>query len=100
MRIPRGRTNQLAKSMGFVGAALLLISIAFMVSACGSTGDGIRVFSGDDFYDPLDPLPTGEPGDIIWMGTDGATQNMKVGDTVDVEITGIGTLSNPIVAEE
>ncbi len=39
------------------------------------------------------------PGDMVWMGTDGATQNMKVGDTVDVEINGIGTLSNPIVAE-
>ena len=39
------------------------------------------------------------PGDMIWMGTDGATQNMKPGDTCDVEITGIGTLSNPIVAE-
>ena len=40
------------------------------------------------------------PGDMIWMGTDGATQNMKAGDTVDVEIDGIGTLSNPVVAEE
>ncbi len=40
------------------------------------------------------------PGDMIWMGTDGATQNMKVGDTVDVEITGIGTLSNPLIGEE
>ena len=40
------------------------------------------------------------PGDIVWMGTDGATQNMTVGDTVDVEISGIGTLSNPIIAEE
>ena len=39
------------------------------------------------------------PGDMIWMGTDGATQNMQAGDTVDVEISGIGTLSNPVVAE-
>lgn len=39
------------------------------------------------------------PGDIIWMGTDGATQNMKPGDTVEVEITGVGTLSNPVTAE-
>ena len=40
------------------------------------------------------------PGDMIWMGTDGATDNMKAGDTVDVEITGIGTLSNPLIGEE
>ena len=39
------------------------------------------------------------PGDMIWMGTDGATQNMKPGDICEVEITGIGTLSNPIIAE-
>ena len=39
------------------------------------------------------------PGDMIWMGTDGATQNVQAGDTVDVEISGIGTLSNPVVAE-
>ena len=40
------------------------------------------------------------PRDMIWMGTDGATENMKPGDVVEVEITGIGTLSNPIIMEE
>lgn len=39
------------------------------------------------------------PGDVIWMGTDGASPNLKAGDAVDIEITGIGTLSNPFVAE-
>jgi 2-keto-4-pentenoate hydratase/2-oxohepta-3-ene-1,7-dioic acid hydratase in catechol pathway len=38
------------------------------------------------------------PGDMIWMGTDGTSPDLKAGDTVEVEITGIGTLSNPIVA--
>jgi len=36
---------------------------------------------------------------VIWMGTDGLPQNMKPGDTVDIEITGIGVLGNPVVAE-
>ena len=40
------------------------------------------------------------PGDVIWMGTDGATQNMKAGDVVEVEISGVGTLRNPLVAEK
>ncbi len=40
------------------------------------------------------------PGDMIWMGTDGATDNMKAGDVVEVEISGIGVLRNPIVMEE
>ena len=39
------------------------------------------------------------PGDMIWMGTDGATENMKPGDVVEVEISGVGTLRNPVVAE-
>lgn len=40
------------------------------------------------------------PGDVIWMGTDGKSPNLKAGDVVEVEITGIGCLRNPIVAEE
>ena len=39
------------------------------------------------------------PGDVIWMGTDGASPNIKAGDVVEVEITGIGTLRNRFVAE-
>ena len=39
------------------------------------------------------------PGDVIWMGTDGHSPNLKAGDVVNVEITGIGTLTNPFVAE-
>jgi 2-keto-4-pentenoate hydratase/2-oxohepta-3-ene-1,7-dioic acid hydratase in catechol pathway len=36
---------------------------------------------------------------MVWMGTEGATANMKHGDTIEVEITGIGTLRNPVVRE-
>ena len=39
------------------------------------------------------------PGDVIWMGTDGEPRNMKPGDLCEIEITGIGTLRNPVVAE-
>ena len=37
------------------------------------------------------------PGDVLWMGTDGASPNLKHGDVVEIEITGIGTLRNPFV---
>jgi len=40
------------------------------------------------------------PGDVIWMGTEGSPENMVPGDVVEVEISGIGVLRNPIVAEE
>ena len=36
------------------------------------------------------------PGDIIYTGTPGSTRKMSPGDTVEVEIEGIGVLSNPV----
>jgi 2-keto-4-pentenoate hydratase/2-oxohepta-3-ene-1,7-dioic acid hydratase in catechol pathway len=39
------------------------------------------------------------PGDVIWMGTDGASPDLKAGDVVEIDITGIGTLRNRFVAE-
>ena len=32
------------------------------------------------------------------MGTEGHAGPIEAGDTVDIEITGIGTLSNPVAA--
>ena len=32
------------------------------------------------------------PGDVLWMGTQGADGDMFPGDTIEVEISGIGTL--------
>jgi 2-keto-4-pentenoate hydratase/2-oxohepta-3-ene-1,7-dioic acid hydratase in catechol pathway len=40
------------------------------------------------------------PGDVIWMGTDGSSPDLKAGDVVEVDITGIGTLRNKFVAEQ
>jgi 2-keto-4-pentenoate hydratase/2-oxohepta-3-ene-1,7-dioic acid hydratase in catechol pathway len=37
------------------------------------------------------------PGDVIYTGTPGATSAMKPGDTVEVEIDGIGILRNKVV---
>ena len=39
------------------------------------------------------------PGDVIWMGTDGASPDLKAGDVVEIELTGIGTLRNKFVKE-
>ena len=38
------------------------------------------------------------PGDVIWMGTDGTSPDLKPGDVVEVDISGIGTLRNSFVA--
>jgi 2-keto-4-pentenoate hydratase/2-oxohepta-3-ene-1,7-dioic acid hydratase in catechol pathway len=39
------------------------------------------------------------PGDVIWMGTDGSSPDLKATDVVEVEITGLGTLRNPFIAQ-
>ena len=39
------------------------------------------------------------PGDVVWLGTDEKPLNMKPGDDLEIEITGIGTLRNRVVAE-
>ena len=40
-----------------------------------------------------------EPGDIIYTGTPNITQKVSPGDTVEVDIEGIGVLSNPVISE-
>jgi len=40
------------------------------------------------------------PGDLIYTGTSGAPAQIRDGDTVDVEIEDIGTLSNPVREEK
>ena len=40
------------------------------------------------------------PGDVLWMGTEGADGDMVPGDTIEVEISGIGILRNRVVAEQ
>lgn len=38
-----------------------------------------------------------EPGDLFYTGTPGNTRALRAGDVVEVEIEGIGVLSNPVV---
>ena len=40
------------------------------------------------------------PGDVLWMGTQGVAGDMFPGDTIEVEISGIGLLRNYLVAED
>jgi 2-keto-4-pentenoate hydratase/2-oxohepta-3-ene-1,7-dioic acid hydratase in catechol pathway len=41
-----------------------------------------------------------EPGDVIMTGTPSGVSALKPGDVVEVEIEGIGTLRNPVVADD
>jgi 2-keto-4-pentenoate hydratase/2-oxohepta-3-ene-1,7-dioic acid hydratase in catechol pathway len=38
-----------------------------------------------------------QPGDVVWLGTDGATEpSLKDGDTVEVSQKDIGVLKSPV----
>ncbi len=41
-----------------------------------------------------------EPGDVIMTGTPEGVGPMKPGDTIEIEVGGIGVLSNPVVARD
>ena len=57
------------------------------------------IFGVRQFISRMSQYLTLYPGDVLWMGTDGATENMKDGDVVEVEVGGIGVLRNPVVRE-
>ena len=58
-----------------------------------ATGD--MVFDPWDFIVEASRYITFHPGDVLWMGADSNCQ-IAPGDVVDVEVTGIGVLSNPV----
>ena len=62
------------------------------------TGD--MLFGISTFISAMTRYLTLHPGDVIWMGTDGKSPDLKPGDVVEVEISGIGCLRNPFLAEE
>ena len=62
-----------------------------------ATGD--MIFDAATYIAEVSKYITIQPGDVMWLGTDGLPRDMKPGDTVEVEITGIGVLRNRVVAE-
>ncbi|MQY27647.1 fumarylacetoacetate hydrolase family protein [Nocardia aurantia] len=60
---------------------------------------GAMIFDPYEYLVETSRYITLQPGDVLWMGADGTCQ-LNPGATVDVEVSGIGILSNPVVAEE
>ena len=58
------------------------------------------LFGVAHFISRMSKYMTLHPGDVIWMGTEGASENIADGDRVEVEITGIGVLANRFVREK
>ena len=73
--------------------------------AVAATADRAAFATGAMIFDPYEYIVettkyiTMHPGDVLWMGAD-ATVQMEPGTVVDIEISGIGVLSNPVLAED
>ena len=55
------------------------------------------IFGMEEMVSYISKYFTLEPGDMIWSGTMGSTRAMEPGDVYEVELSGIGTLSNTVV---
>ncbi|GIX46397.1 MAG: 2-keto-4-pentenoate hydratase [Candidatus Tectimicrobiota bacterium] len=58
------------------------------------------IFSVQHYISRMSQYLTLYPGDVLWMGTDGASENLKDGDVIEIAIDGIGVLRNPVVREQ
>lgn len=57
------------------------------------------IFTADEIVAFASRYVTLFPGDVIYTGTPGTTASLAPGDVVEVELEGIGVLSNPVRAE-
>jgi 2-keto-4-pentenoate hydratase/2-oxohepta-3-ene-1,7-dioic acid hydratase in catechol pathway len=62
-------------------------------------GTGEMIFDPFDYICEISRYITLHPGDVLWMGAD-ETVEMVPGDVIGISISGIGTLSNPIIEEK
>ena len=60
---------------------------------------GNMLFSAGEVISDISRTNTLSPGDVVWLGTDEVPQSVKPGDVIEIEIAGIGTLRNRVVAE-
>lgn len=64
----------------------------------GNTRD--MIYNPEQLVSYISTIMTLNPGDVVMTGTPKGIGTIKEGDTVEVEIEGIGTLTNKVIAEE
>ncbi len=99
----RGKNSDTFKPMGpwivtefDVRTAHTSVRVNGTETSAFATGD--MIFDHVDYITEMSKYLTLVPGDVIWMGADG-TGRLEVGDSVEVQIRGLGTLRNRVVAE-
>lgn len=77
----------------------LHVTIRLNAHVVGEYDVAAAIFGVRQFLSRMSQYLTLYPGDMLWMGTDGETENMRDGDVIEVEINDIGVLRNPVVRE-
>jgi 2-keto-4-pentenoate hydratase/2-oxohepta-3-ene-1,7-dioic acid hydratase in catechol pathway len=99
----RAKNCDTFKPMGpFIATGLdpmnLTVSIDVNGKQAASYSTSKMLFSAQHFIAKITQYMTLHPGDVIWLGTDGATEpDLKHGDTVEIRCAPIGVLRNPVV---
>lgn len=57
------------------------------------------LFSPEEVISSISRYNTLHPGDVVWLGTDELPKNLVPGDHLEIEISGIGVLSNTVTAK-
>jgi 2-keto-4-pentenoate hydratase/2-oxohepta-3-ene-1,7-dioic acid hydratase in catechol pathway len=99
----RCKNSDTFKPMGpWIETDLDLASLRTTVRVNGETqidfATNHMLFGVARFIATITEYITLHPGDMIWMGTEGAARDLHAGDVVEVEISSIGVLRNPVVA--
>jgi 2-keto-4-pentenoate hydratase/2-oxohepta-3-ene-1,7-dioic acid hydratase in catechol pathway len=98
----RAKNSDTFKPMGpFIATGLdpmqLTVTIRVNGQVAAEYGTDKMLFSAQHYISQISRYMTLQPGDVIWLGTDGATEpDLKDGDTVEIAQKDIGVLSNPV----
>jgi 2-keto-4-pentenoate hydratase/2-oxohepta-3-ene-1,7-dioic acid hydratase in catechol pathway len=99
----RAKNSDTFKPMGpWIVTGLDLAKMETVIRLNGKETDRFAtnnmIFDTATYIAEVSKYCTIEPGDVMWMGTDGVPADMKPADTVEIEISGIGVLRNRVVA--
>ena len=98
----RAKNCDTFKPMGpFIATGLDPMKLTVTIKVNGQTaaeyGTDKMLFSAQHYISQISSYMTLQPGDVVWLGTDGATEpDLKDGDTVEIIQKDIGTLRNPV----
>jgi 2-keto-4-pentenoate hydratase/2-oxohepta-3-ene-1,7-dioic acid hydratase in catechol pathway len=64
-----------------------------------SFATGNMLFGAGEVISAISRYNTLSPGDVVWLGTDEVPESLEPGDLLEIEITGIGTLTSRCAAQ-